>query len=286
MTASDVVLRAKKMALHAHQGLTRPNRANEPYRVHIEEVACLVLESGGTDEEIAAAWLYDSVEDTSLTLADIEAHCGKEVAEIVDGLTDKPDIKGFPTLERKKLQATRIAGKNDSIKRVKIADQTSNVRSVAEDPPKDWDTVKALDYVEGARLIAEECRGVDSYLTELFDEAYKVAIEARSTSVVFFSEDCLQAPYDPKVHLIFKFLYFERDCESLLIVGDPYLNSHINLWSAYSITGGKFRVSDIRGAGDLYRKKVDRWESTVYEITTPDRLKPHILKLFGTRVQE
>lgn len=131
-----------------------------------------------SDEEIAAAFLHDSVEDTPTTLSEIVELFGAVVGDIVDGLTDPSEFDTLPTLIRKRRQALRIQSKSDSVKRVKIADQTSNLRSVAVDPPVKWNKQKCLDYIEGARLIVMECRGASGFLEIQFDEAYQAAIEA------------------------------------------------------------------------------------------------------------
>lgn len=173
MASSQLVNSARDFALEAHKGLIRPNKAQEPYSTHLEEVAGLVEQSGGSEEEVAAAWLHDTVEDTGTTLDTIRERFGDLVATIVDGLTDKPDLTGMPTLERKRLQAERVREKSHSVKRVKIADQTSNLRSVAVDPPVKWDEQKCKDYIAGAKLIVDECKGVSPYLDAEFQAAYE-----------------------------------------------------------------------------------------------------------------
>src|SRR5580700_10404134 len=114
-----LVSKAREFSIKAHNGLFRKNKAHDPYSVHLEEVAILVEQSGGSPEEIAAAWLHDAVEDTDVTLEEIRKQFGDAVADIVDGLTDPLEYKGMPTLERKTLQSKRIHTKSDSIKRVK-----------------------------------------------------------------------------------------------------------------------------------------------------------------------
>ena len=176
---SKLVEDARFFAAQAHDGQVRENKARQPYMVHPEEVAQLVIESGGSDEEIAAAFLHDSVEDTPTTFADIIERFGATVGAIVEGLTDPPEFNGLPVLMRKTRQAERIRHKSNSVKRVKIADQTSNVRAIAVDPPVKWKRQKCVDYVEGARRIAAECRGVSEFLDFQFDEAYQTAIRKR-----------------------------------------------------------------------------------------------------------
>ncbi|MBI4158536.1 MAG: HD domain-containing protein [Candidatus Yanofskybacteria bacterium] len=181
---SKLVERAKAFALEAHKGQKRWNREETPMATHIKEVATLVEQSSGNEVEIAAAWLHDVVEDTPVTLAEITANFGNEVAAIVDGLTDLPEFSRMLTLERKTAQARRVSDESDSVKHVKLADQISNVRSVAVDPPAKWDSKKCLDYVNGAELVAWECKDASSRLYGLFCRAYADAVKAHDTGKV------------------------------------------------------------------------------------------------------
>ena len=178
MAHSPLVSNAKSVAHRQHEGLFRPNKNSDPYHTHTDEVALLVEQSGGSDIEIAAAHLHDTVEDTDLTIADIEKNFGPVVALIVDGLTDKPDITELPLLQRKVIQAERVQEKSASVKRCKLADQISNVRSVAIDPPVTWSAQKCRDYVTGAKCIADACKGVSAYLDAEFENAYQKACAA------------------------------------------------------------------------------------------------------------
>ena len=143
----DLIKRAQDFAIQVHAGQVRPNKAQDPFMTHPQETALLVEKSGGSDEEIAAAWLHDSVEDTPATVEEITKLFGDLVGVIVDGMTDPLYLDGLPTFERKSQQAERVQSKNDSVKRVKLADQTSNIRSVAVDPPVGWDKLKCIDYI-------------------------------------------------------------------------------------------------------------------------------------------
>lgn len=180
MSNDNRIERARSFAVRVHSGQVRTNKAQEPYETHLEEVAELVRQSDGSEAEIAGAWLHDSVEDTSTTLAEVIEHFGEEIGVIVDGMTDPPDFSGTPTLHRKTRQAERINSKNASVKRVKLADQISNIRSVAVDPPVKWTTQKCTDYIEGARRIAEQCRGISEFLDREFQRAYQKATQAYS----------------------------------------------------------------------------------------------------------
>src|SRR5690606_40714175 len=85
---------------------------------------------------------------------------GPVVRDLVEGLTDPEGFAGLPLAERKRLQAERIRGLNDDVKRIKLCDQLSNVERVLARPPYDWSAEKRLTYVMGARQIVLECRGL------------------------------------------------------------------------------------------------------------------------------
>jgi (p)ppGpp synthase/HD superfamily hydrolase len=168
----EKIEKCKYLAIARHAGQCRPNQSREPKINHIEEVAQLVKESGGNQDEVAAAWLHDIVEDTDTTTDEIEELFGDEIAQLVDGLTDPPEFSSLPLGVRKHQQAQRLLSKSDGVRRVKLCDQISNVHSVINDPPKDWDNKKCLEYIEGAKKIADVCYGVSDYLDALFKEAY------------------------------------------------------------------------------------------------------------------
>lgn len=165
--------RARIFATERHLGTFKKNKTHKPFIMHPAEVAEFVRLSGGSEAEIVAAWLHDTVEDTSTTLDEIEESFGREVRIIVDGLTDLPGFAALPLLLRKTRQARRVSSKSASVKRVKISDQISNISLVAIDPPIGWNKQKCRDYAEGARMVAEGCRGVSDYLDTEFERIYQ-----------------------------------------------------------------------------------------------------------------
>lgn len=90
---SDVYYFAK--AKHDATGAIRKN-SGLPYFVHPEMVAEVVAAYDGTDAQIEAALLHDTMEDTDTTAEEIEAMYGPEVAQIVEELTNyKPDVEYY-----------------------------------------------------------------------------------------------------------------------------------------------------------------------------------------------
>ena len=77
------------LARTAHEGQT--DKAGRPYAEHLAAVAEGVRAGGGDPEQIAAAWLHDSVEDDALTREWLErAALTARTKAIVDALTKRP----------------------------------------------------------------------------------------------------------------------------------------------------------------------------------------------------
>ena len=148
---SEKIKQAEAFARECHAGQVRKGAAEEPYTVHLEEVVELVRSYGGNEEEICAAWLHDTVEDCPPTsFEDLESRFGIEVANVVRELTDD---KSLAKAERKRLQVVNASHKSRSASLVKLCDKTSNLRAIANSPPKNWDYQRRCDYVTWAATV-------------------------------------------------------------------------------------------------------------------------------------
>lgn len=172
---SALIEKAKKLATERHAHLHLYNAARTPAIHHIAEVARLVKENGGTEGMICAAWLHDIVEDTGITIENIEEWFSPEIAILVDGLTDPEHFTDLPLIERKRLQAERLKEKSDAVKRIKICDQLSNTLRVLNDPPTDWDSATNLAYIVGAKHVSDVCQGLCPALDKAMTDAYEQA---------------------------------------------------------------------------------------------------------------
>ncbi|MEU8526104.1 MULTISPECIES: HD domain-containing protein [Streptomyces] len=77
------------LARAAHEGQT--DKAGRPYTEHLRAVADGVRARGGSDEQIAAAWLHDAVEDDALSADRLErARLPRSVKDMVLALTKRP----------------------------------------------------------------------------------------------------------------------------------------------------------------------------------------------------
>jgi GTP diphosphokinase / guanosine-3',5'-bis(diphosphate) 3'-diphosphatase len=132
----NLIRKAFKMANEAHKGTLR--KSGEPYIVHPLQVAIIVSEEIGLGvTSTVCAILHDVVEDTDLTIEDIENAFGKKIASIVDGLTK---ISGVFDKESNSLQAENfrkmLLTLSDDVRVIfiKLADRLHNMRTLGSLP--------------------------------------------------------------------------------------------------------------------------------------------------------
>ncbi len=175
MSAELVLLtRAADYAARQHVGHRRKGERGEPYINHLTEVAVLLADTtgGGDVVLLMGALLHDTIEDTEVTFDDLLEEFGAEVAELVAEVTDD---KSLPKQERKRLQVETAASKSHRARMLKIADKTSNLRSLITSPPTGWTDERLSDYVEWAAEVVRSCRGLNAALDAAFDAAYAEA---------------------------------------------------------------------------------------------------------------
>ncbi|MBN1201445.1 MAG: bifunctional (p)ppGpp synthetase/guanosine-3',5'-bis(diphosphate) 3'-pyrophosphohydrolase [Anaerolineae bacterium] len=134
---------AYNRAYTAHDGQFR--KSGQPYIAHCVAVAQILADMGLDAITIAAALLHDVVEDTGITLQDIEDEFGPKIAELVDGVTK---LKQLPTgvdemhsgkprdREAEYLRKMFLAmGDNFRVILIKLADRLHNMRTLGYMPP-------------------------------------------------------------------------------------------------------------------------------------------------------
>lgn len=125
---------ALEFARKAH-GDQKRKYHEEPYIEHPIRVAELVRQVPHTTAMICAAYLHDVVEDTPVSLNEIERRFGKKVADIVHHLTDEFTNESYPHLNRKtrkKKEVARQAGISPEAKTIKLADVIDNTRDIVK----------------------------------------------------------------------------------------------------------------------------------------------------------
>ena len=120
-------------ASKAHRGQYR-KKTRVPYITHPFFVACLLMKEQCADEVIIAGLLHDLVEDTSVTLRQIEAEFGRNVADIVKECSEPDGSLSWE--ERKKFTLQRLRNAPIKVKYVACADKLHNISSMIADYQK------------------------------------------------------------------------------------------------------------------------------------------------------
>ncbi|MCM3666236.1 HD domain-containing protein [Mesobacillus subterraneus] len=134
----DKIYKALEIAAMAHEGQYRKN-TKIPYIAHPVAVGMILQKAGYSEEMVAAGILHDTIEDTELTIADIEREFGTEIAAIVAGCSE-PD-KSLFWEERKEHTIEFLKTAPVEIRVVACADKLHNVKSIRTDEEQNGDTV-------------------------------------------------------------------------------------------------------------------------------------------------
>mgnify|MGYP005697821267 FL=1 len=127
-----IIYQALVIAFNAHDGQVR--KSGEPYIHHPLEVAKIVAKDIGLDSEsIASAILHDVVEDTPITLNDLDESVGKEISTIVNGLTKISTLKKNEdySIQAENYRKMLLTLHNDiRVILIKTADRLHNMRTI------------------------------------------------------------------------------------------------------------------------------------------------------------
>lgn len=114
------------------------------------------------------------MEDTDTTNDEVREKYGDIVADLVAEVTDDKNLK---KKQRKELQVEHAPTISAAAKLIKIADKISNVREIANDPPKKWGVNRRRKYFDWAERVVNAMGSVDPEMRLVFD---KTLAEARA----------------------------------------------------------------------------------------------------------
>ncbi len=137
-TDSDLSLSALRFARRVHFGQHR-KQTGEQFVEHPIAVARLLTESGYDGPLISAAYLHDVVEKTNVELDEIRERFGPSVAELVDCLSEDPEIAGYGERKRALRRGILESGGDPVI--IYAADRVVNIRDWRKVAPEDRDAV-------------------------------------------------------------------------------------------------------------------------------------------------
>jgi len=127
----EVIRRAYLLASKLHEGQFR--QSGEPYITHPLHVAYILACTYNDTETIVAGLLHDTVEDTDITLGEIESIFGSGVARLVDGVSKLKGLNFSSKSEKVEANTAKILRAiNDDIRdiHIKCADRLHNMMTI------------------------------------------------------------------------------------------------------------------------------------------------------------
>ncbi len=158
---AELLARAYRFSEIAHRGQTR--NSGEPYVTHCVEVAKILADLQLDSATVASGLIHDVVEDTIVSVDDVEREFGKEIAGIVDGLTKIAKLPNSGSKQDRQVESYRklllSIAKDARVIIVKLADRLHNMRT--------------LDFLpdDKQRRIAQETRDLYAPLAHRFGMA-------------------------------------------------------------------------------------------------------------------
>jgi guanosine-3',5'-bis(diphosphate) 3'-pyrophosphohydrolase len=164
-------VRALAFASRKHSLQRRKDADASPYINHpISLVSILAVEAGIDDRDtLCAALLHDTIEDTDTSLEELAEVFGRQVALLVQEVTDD---KGLPKAQRKSRQVEHAAELSPKARSVKLADKIANLRDVADSPPGEWSLSRRQEYFDWAKQVVGRIPDPPPKLLALFTAIY------------------------------------------------------------------------------------------------------------------
>jgi len=170
----DILIKAYDFASNAHKNQKR--YSGDPYISHPIEVASILCDLKVDTATITTALLHDTVEDTDATYNELDKLFGKEIAELVDGVTKISKLENksveYSVAEnfRKLILAT---SKDIRVLLVKLADRLHNMRTLNNIIDENKKNRIAKETMEIYAPLAERM-GMHNFRDELEDLSFKV----------------------------------------------------------------------------------------------------------------
>ncbi len=128
----QTLTKAYNFALSAHKNQKRDS--GDPYLTHPVAVADILSDLKLDSATIATGLLHDTIEDTNTTYKTVEKEFGKEVADLVDGVTKISQLEG-KIIQNSKAENIRklilATSKDIRVLLVKLADRLHNMRTLS-----------------------------------------------------------------------------------------------------------------------------------------------------------
>ena len=166
-----------------HEGQFR--HSGEPYYTHPVAVTTILAEQQMDDATLVTALLHDTIEDTKATYAEVSERFGKEIAELVDGVTKLTNLQltSTQTKQAENFRKLFMATSRDlRVTLVKLADRLHNMRTIKSMRP-DKQVQKARETMDIYAPLAGRM-GMQWMREELEDLAFRVLNPEGRNSII------------------------------------------------------------------------------------------------------
>lgn len=173
-TEKDILLKAFEFAKKAHAGQKR--KSGKDYFNHPMQSAIILGQIFPDSETLAATLMHDVPEDTPLSQADVEKEFGKEIADLIDGVTQLGHVRMKNSQDKYYVENLRklfIATSHDvRVMLIKLADRIHNMRTI-DFIPKEKQIKISNETLEIYSPIAARL-GINSWKDELQDLSFRI----------------------------------------------------------------------------------------------------------------
>ncbi|MBO6853920.1 MAG: bifunctional (p)ppGpp synthetase/guanosine-3',5'-bis(diphosphate) 3'-pyrophosphohydrolase [Marivivens sp.] len=166
-----------------HEGQFR--HSGEPYYTHPVAVAAILAEQQMDDATIVTALLHDTIEDTKASFSEVEKRFGRDIAELVDGVTKLTNLQlsSTQTKQAENFRKLFMAMSRDlRVTLVKLADRLHNMRTIKAMRP-DKQAQKARETMDIYAPLAGRM-GMQWMREELEDLAFRVLNPEARNSII------------------------------------------------------------------------------------------------------
>jgi GTP pyrophosphokinase len=178
----EPITRAYDVAHRQHMGQFR--KSGEPYITHPLAVALVLAEYGLDRDTIVAGILHDTVEDTDLTLEQVENEFNPEVAALIDGVTklDRIRFESREVAQAATIRKMVVAMAQDvRVLLIKLADRLHNLRTIDPLPPAKQQRI-ATESLEVYAPLAHRL-GVQEIKHEMENRCFKILMPGRYAEI-------------------------------------------------------------------------------------------------------
>jgi len=234
----DLIKTARLFANSSHQriNINRSPALQSP-EVHLKSVAQIVSSVCDDPNVVAAAWLHDIVEDTSVTISEVERRFGADVAKLVDEVTVAGNPESQNRAARIAVSRQHFVGASAAAKTVKLADLIDTCRDLSRN-----DAESLVPYVAEAKELLPVLDGGDARLVARLQRDLEKYAQRAS-----FAEQVAKKPRSRPLEVPFAALRVLERAFTAKDIADPFISFEANIVSSELLAGMNLAEAEVAG---------------------------------------